>query len=155
MTETTMRELVKPFADRLTRVQWIAASIVAAFFLGFVDTLVFAGVVGIFRVELPASFGVPTTFSGYFFAGYLMSRFAPREITWEIPAGILICALLFMLGFVGISGQGTLLFLLHYAVLPVIAAGIGYLGLVLGREGRKGIKSLFRRWRKDSGSPAI
>ncbi len=154
MTET-MQELVKPFADRLTKLQWIAASIVTGFFFGFVDTLIFAAVIGTFRVELPASFGVPTTFSGYFFAGYLLSRFAPREIEWEIPTGILICSLLFIFGFVGFSGQGALLLLFHYVVLPAIAVGISYVGLVLGREGRHGVKSLLLRWRKDSESPKI
>lgn len=140
----TMQELVKPVADRLTRLQWIGASIVTGFFLGFVDTLMFACILGYLGLKLPAYFGVPTTFSGYFVAGYLLSRFAPREIVWEIPAGILICSLLFMAGFVGFSGQSALLLFLHFVVLPAVAAGICFLGFAVGKHGWAGVGSLVK-----------
>lgn len=149
MTET-VQEFVKPYADRLTKVQWIGASIVAGIFLGFVDTLIFASVIGSFRLQVPAYIGVPTTFSGYFVSGYILSRFAPREIVWEIPAGILICALLFMVGFVGFRDQSSLLLLFHYILLPAIAVGVCYLGLVVGREGWIRVKSRVLRREKDS-----
>jgi hypothetical protein len=152
----TVQEFVKPYADRLTKVQWIATSVVIGFFFGFVDTLMFACLLGYFGLllpsyfgQLPAYFGVPTTFSGYFVSGYLLSRFAPKEIVWEIPSGILICSLLFMFGFVGFSGQGALHLLFHYVVLPAVAVGVCYLGLVVGREGWAGVRSLVQRRRKD------
>ena len=104
------------------------------FFLGFVDTLVIAAILGYLGLTVPAYFGVPTTFTGYFFTGMIVGNLAPPEIEWECPAGIVVCVVLLMLGLVGLRGQGILLFILHYLIIPAIAVGVCYLGLRYARK---------------------
>ncbi|MBI4963724.1 MAG: hypothetical protein HY913_10660 [Desulfomonile tiedjei] len=127
-------EYLKPAASRLSRLQWVLAGLILGFFLGFVDTLLIAAVLGSVGAKVPAYFGVPTTFIGYFFSGVILGRFAPRNILWEPPIGVLGCVWLFMLGFVGLSGHGVLLFLFYFAVVPSIAVGASYLGMRVGRK---------------------
>lgn len=127
-------ELVAPVVGRFTRMQWVGASIVMGFFLGFVDTLTIAAILGYLDLTAPAFIGVPTTCTGYFFSGMIVGKLAPSEIVWEAPAGILVCVILLMLGLEGLRGQGVLLFLLHYVVIPGIAVGVCYLGLRVARR---------------------
>jgi hypothetical protein len=127
-------ELVKPVTGSMTRLQWVGGSIVLGFFLGFVDTLMIAALLGYLGAKLPAYMGIPTTFTGYFFTGMIVGKLAPAEIVWEAPIGILACVFLLMLGLVGFRGQGTLMFLLHYLIIPGIAVGICYLGLWTARR---------------------
>lgn len=140
-----IEDVFRPLSERLTKLQWLLASIVIGFFLGFVSTLLIACVIGYLGLQVPAYFGVPTTFTGYFLTGYLLSQLAPAEVDWEIPTGILVCALVFMLGHVGLSGHGVFLFLIYFLLLPAIAVGVCYLGMTLGREGWAGVKSLIPR----------
>ena len=127
-------EYVKPAALRLSRLQWVLAGLILGFFLGFVDTLLIAALLGYLGLQVPAYFGVPTTFIGYFFSGIIIGRFTPRHILWEPPIGILLCVWLFMMGFEGLSGHGVLLFLSYFALVPAIAVGISYLGMRVGRK---------------------
>lgn len=143
-------ELVRPVSERLTKMQWLGVSIVIGFFLGFFATLIIAALIGYVLSGLPSYFGIPTTFIGYFLAGYVLSAIAPKEIVWEIPTGILVCSLVFLAGFVGFTGQGALMLLVTYVLLPAIAVGVCYLGLILGREGWAGVKSLIRRTNDNS-----
>ena len=78
-------EHVKPIVGRFSRFQWVATSVVFGFFFGFVDTLLIACVLGWLGLQVPAVFGVPTTFTGYFFTGWILSDLAPPEIVWELP----------------------------------------------------------------------
>ncbi len=126
-------EHVKPAVGRFSRLQWVAASIVFGFFFGFVDTLLIACVLGYLGVQVPAYFGVPTTFTGYFFTGWVLGNLAPREIVWELPAGILVCVLLLMWGLAGTQGASFLHLFLNYVCVPAVAVGICYLGLHVGR----------------------
>ncbi len=130
-------ELVTPVISRMTRLQWVGGSIVLGFFLGFVDTLLIAALLGYMGLQVPAYFGIPTTFTGYFFTGMISGKLAPSYIQWEVPAGIAVCVLLLMLGFVGFSGHGVLSFMLHFIIVPAIAVGICYLGLRLSRKKNK------------------
>ena len=132
-----IRDDLKQSGRRMTRLQWLGVSTLMGMFLGFVDTLTVACVLGYLGVEVPAYVGVPTTFSGYFFTGVLVGRLAPPTIGWEAPGGILICVLAFMMGFAGFSGQGPFLLVLHYGVLPSAAVGACYVGLKVGRQGLK------------------
>ncbi|MBI5251701.1 MAG: hypothetical protein HY912_19585 [Desulfomonile tiedjei] len=117
--------------------QWVGGSIVLGFFLGFVDTLMIAAVLGHLGLKLPAYFGVPTTFTGYFFTGMIVGKLAPPEIEWECPIGIVACVVLLMLGLVGMREQGVLLFILHYLLIPGVAVGVCYLGLRVARRKTK------------------
>lgn len=139
-------EYVKPAASRMSRLQWVVAGLVLGFFLGFVDTLLIATMLGYLGLKVPAYFGVPTTFTGYFFSGVILGRLAPRHILWEPPIGILICVWLFMLGFEGLKGHGVLLFLSYFALIPAIAIAVSYLGM---RVGRKDLPR-WRAWGKES-----
>ncbi len=130
-------ELVTPVAGRMTRLQWVGGSIVLGFFLGFVDTLMIAAMLGYLGVKLPALFGIPTTFTGYFFTGMIVGKLAPPEIEWEAPMGIIICVVLLMMGLVGLRDQGVLLFLFHYFIIPGVAVGVCYLGLRVARKKSK------------------
>ena len=135
-------ELVTPLVGRMTRLQWVGGSIVLGFFLGFVDTLMIAAIlgylgVGYLGVTLPALFGIPTTFTGYFFTGMIVGNLAPPEIEWEAPMGIIICVVLLMMGLVGLRDQGVLMFLLHYFIIPGVAVGVCYLGLRVARKKSK------------------
>jgi hypothetical protein len=130
-------ELVTPIVGRMTRLQWVGGSIVLGFFLGFVDTLMIAAILGYLGVKLPALFGIPTTFTGYFFTGMIVGNLAPPEIEWEAPMGIIICVVLLMMGLVGLRDQGVLMFLLHYLIIPGVAVGICYLGLRVARKKSK------------------
>jgi hypothetical protein len=127
-------ELVAPVVGRFTRMQWVGGSIVLGFFLGFVDTLMIATLLGYLGLKVPAYIGVPTTCTGYFFSGMIVGKLAPTEIVWEAPAGIVVCVILLMLGLVGLRDQGVLLFLLHYVIIPGIAVGVCYLGLRVARR---------------------
>jgi hypothetical protein len=128
---------VKEAGEGLNRLHWLGASCLAGFFFGFVDTLATACVLGYVSIQVPAQVGIPTTFSGFFFTGVLVGKLAPARIKWEVPLGILICVLLFMAGFAGFGGQGTLLLLVHYVILPAVAVGLSYAGLEIGRRGFK------------------
>lgn len=132
-------ELVTPVISRMSRLQWVGGSVVLGFFLGFVDTLLIAALLGYMGLQVPAYFGVPTTFTGYFFTGAIIGKLAPAYIQWEAPVGILICVFLLMLGLVGLSGQGVLSFLLHFVIVPAIAVGICYLGLRVSRKKNKAL----------------
>jgi uncharacterized protein YybS (DUF2232 family) len=127
-------EHVKPVVGRFSRLQWVGASIVFGFFLGFVDTLLIACILGYLGLQVPAYFGVPTTFTGYFFAGWILANLAPSEILWELPAGILVCVLLLMWGLTGSQGLSILYLLLNYVFVPGVAVGICYLGVRVGRR---------------------
>jgi hypothetical protein len=126
-------EHVKPVVGRFSRLQWVGTGVVFGFFLGFVDTLLIACVLGYLGLRVPAYFGVPTTFTGYFFAGWILGNLAPREIVWEIPAGILVCVLLLVWGLAGTQGLSALSLFLHYVFIPGVAVGVCYLGLRVGR----------------------
>jgi hypothetical protein len=128
-------ELVKPAADKFSRYQWVLAGLVAGIFLAFVDTLFIATVLGHLGVQLGKWFGVPTTFMGYFFTGMLAGRFAPPDIVWEPPAGVLICVLLMMLHQVGLRGHGAL-FLVYFVLVPAIAVAVCYVGLRFARRNK-------------------
>ena len=127
-------EYVKPAVSRMSRLQWVFAGLVLGFFLGFVDTLLIAAILGHLGLKVPAYFGVPTTFTGYFFSGVIVGRIAPRHILWESPIGVLVCVWLFMLGFEGLRGHGTLLFLCYFVLIPGIAVAVSYLGIRVGRK---------------------
>jgi hypothetical protein len=127
-------EHVKPVVGRFSRFQWVAASVVFGFFLGFVDTLLIACVLGYLGLQVPAYFGVPTTFTGYFFTGWILGDLAPSEIVWELPAGILVCVLLLMWGLMGFQGLSLPYLFLNYVCIPAFAVAICYLGLHVGRK---------------------
>jgi len=127
-------EFVKPAASRMSRLQWVVAGLVLGFFLGFVDTLLIAAALGYLGLQVPSYFGVPTTFTGYFFSGVILGRLAPRHILWEPPIGILVCVWLFMLGFEGLRGHGALLFLSYFVLIPAVAVAVSYLGMRVGRK---------------------
>jgi hypothetical protein len=128
-----VNDLVKPAVGSFTRLQWLFAGTVLGFFFGFVDTLLIAALLGAFHLEVPAAVGLPTTFSGYFFAGMILGGFAPRSIEWEPPLGVLICVELMMWGYWGLSGHG-LWFIVYFIFMPAIAVGVCYLGLTLARK---------------------
>jgi hypothetical protein len=127
-------EHVKPIVGRFSRFQWVAASVVFGFFLGFVDTLLIACVLGYLGLQVPAYVGVPTTFTGYFFTGWILGDLAPSEIMWEIPAGILVCVLFLMWGLMGSQALSWPYMFLNYICIPGVAVGICYLGLRVGRK---------------------
>jgi peptidoglycan/LPS O-acetylase OafA/YrhL len=127
-------EHVKPVVGRFSRFQWVAASVVFGFFLGFVDTLLIACVLGWLGLQVPAYFGVPTTFTGYFFTGWILGDLAPSEIVWELPAGILVCVLLLMWGVAGSQGMSLPYLFLNYVCIPAVAVTVCYLGLRVGRK---------------------
>jgi|GEM_PF-1896908 len=126
---------VRPF----TRVQWAVAGLIVGVFLGFVDTLFLAAFMGYLGITVPAWFGVPTTFTGYFVSGIILGRLAPKNILWEPCAGIFVCVVLMMGGLVGFRGHGFLLFLLHFVVIPGGAVAVSYLGILVGREGFRAV----------------
>jgi hypothetical protein len=126
-------EHVRPATNQFSSIQWIGTGLIMGFFLGFVDTLLIAALLGYLKVTVPAYVGVPTTCTGYFFSGLIIGKLAPPWVEWEPPAGVLICASLFMLGFTGIREQGIGLLLVHYVLIPAIAMGISYVGLRAGR----------------------
>lgn len=128
-------EYFEPVVRPFTRIQWGLAGLVVGFFLGFVDTLFIAAVLGYLGVTVPAWFGVPTTFTGYFFTGLVLGGLAPKKIVWEPCAGIFVCVVLMMAGMVGFRGHGPALFLFHFVVIPAGAVAVSYLGLMVGREG--------------------
>jgi hypothetical protein len=127
-------EHVKPVVGRFSRFQWVATSVVFGFFLGFVDTLLIACALGYLGLQVPAYFGVPTTFTGYFFTGWILGDLAPSEIVWELPGGILVCVLLLMWGLTGSQGLSLPHLFLNYVCIPAIAVAICYLGLRVGRK---------------------
>ncbi len=122
---------------RFTRLQWVGASIVLGFFLGFVDTLMIGALLGnsISRCRLMS--GSPPPVQGIFFSGMIVGKLAPREIVWEAPAGIFVCVILLMLGLEGLRGQGVLWFLFHYVIIPGVAVGVCHLGLWVARRKSK------------------
>jgi len=127
-------EHVKPVVGRFSKLQWVATSIVFGFFFGFVDTLFIACVIGYLGLQVPAYFGIPTTFTGYFFTGLILGNLAPSEIVWELPAGILVCVLLLMWGMTGLQGVSIPQLFLNYVCIPGVAVAICYLGLRVGRS---------------------
>lgn len=128
-----LEEHLKPVTDKFSRWRWFGVSIVVGFFLGFMDTLMLAALMGYLGIVVPAYVGVPTTLTGYFFAGMILARFAPVQIVWEIPAGILLCSLLLVWGLFGLSGHGFGSMILNFGVVPAIALGVCYLGVLAGR----------------------
>jgi hypothetical protein len=106
---------------------------ILGFFLGFVDTLLIAAVLGNLNLEVPAAVGLPTTFTGYFFSGMILGGFAPRSIEWEPPMGVLICVELMMVGYWGFSGHG-LWSIVYFVFIPAVAVGVCYLGMTLARK---------------------
>jgi len=122
-------EQVKPAAQELPSWQWVGVSLVVGIFFGFMDTLMIGAVIGYLGFQVPAYFGVPTTFTGYFLAGAALGRIAPAAILWQIPAGIVVCAVLAMLGLAGLSGHGVFWFLVNFLVIPALAAGACYAGV--------------------------
>lgn len=143
-------EHFKPYLGNMTALQWFGASVVMGIFCGFVDTLLIACVLGYLGIKVPAWFGVPTTFTGFFLAGWIIARLAPREISWEPPAGILVCVLLLMLGLWPPDLSGVTSFLLtifNYVLVPAIAMGICYLGMYVGRNGWQPVMEKLRRKR--------
>lgn len=124
---------VRPF----TRIQWVVAGLIVGVFLGFVDTLFLAALMGYLGITVPAWVGVPTTFTGYLVSGIILGRLAPKSILWEPCAGICICVILMMAGLVGFRGHGFLLFLVHFVIIPGAAVVVSYVGIVAGREGWK------------------
>ncbi len=125
-------DLVKPAVGGFTRLQWLAAGLILGFFLGFVDTLIIAALLGRIYGQVPAYIGFPTTFSGYFFAGMILGGFAPKSIVWEPPLGVLICVELMMMGYWGLSGHGWW-FVVYFILVPAVAVGVSFLGLTLAR----------------------
>lgn len=126
-------ELVVPAVSKFTRGQWVLAGLIMGFFLGFVDTIFIATLLGYLGLSVGSWFGVPTTFTGFFFTGIIAGRLAPPDIVWEPPAGVLICVLLMMLGLVGLKGHGVL-FLFHFGVVPAIAVAVCYAGVWTARK---------------------
>jgi hypothetical protein len=126
-------ELVEPAVSKFSRYQWVLSGLILGFFLGFVDTLLIATLLGYLGLKLPLWFGVPTTFTGYFFAGIIAGRLAPPDILWEPPAGVLICVLLMMLGMMGLRGHGVW-FLFYFGVIPAVAVAVCYLGVRIARK---------------------
>jgi hypothetical protein len=126
-------EHVRPVTNQFSRTQWIGTGLIMGIFLGFVDTLLIAALLGYLKVTVPAYVGVPTTCTGYFFSGLIIGKLAPPWVEWEPPVGIFICATLFMMGFAGFRGEGIGLLFLHYVLIPGIAMGISYVGLRSGR----------------------
>jgi hypothetical protein len=126
-------EYLRPVAVKFSRWRWFGVSIVVGFFLGFLDTLIFAALMGYLGITVPAYIGVPTTLSGYFFSGLILGGFAPQRIVWEIPCGILVCALLFMLGLFGLGGHGVFALILNFGLLPAVAVGVCYVGVLAAR----------------------
>jgi hypothetical protein len=143
-------EHLKPYLGRMTSLQWFGASIVMGIFLGFVDTLFIACVMGYLGLQLPAWFGVPTTFTGFFMSGWIVGRFGPRGVSWEPPAGILVCVLLLMLGLSRpeLGGVGSALrTLFNYVLVPLSAMAICFLGMYVGKNGWQPIKDYLKRKR--------
>jgi hypothetical protein len=97
-----------------------------------------AALMGSVGIVVPAYVGVPTTLTGYFFAGMILARFAPVQILWEIPAGILACSFFLVWGLFGLSGHSFGAFILNFVVIPGIAMGVCYLGALAGRGQLKG-----------------
>lgn len=149
-----INEYFEPVVRPFTRVQWGVAGLVVGFFLGFVDTLFIAALLGYLGITVPAWFGVPTTFTGYFFSGLILGRLAPKNIVWEPCAGIFVCVVLMMAGLVGFRGHGFLLFLFHFMVLPGAAVVVSYLGVKVGKEGLRAVVQLIGSWIKKSKKPA-
>lgn len=127
-------ELLEPAVGKFSRIQWVLAGLVLGFFLGFVDTLFIAALLGYLGLQLPMWFGLPTTFTGYFFTGLILGRFAPQRVVWEPSSGILACVILMMLGLVGLRGQGLMSFLFYFGLIPAVAVAVSYLGLRLARR---------------------
>jgi hypothetical protein len=130
-------EHVRPIAARLTRLQWVVAAAVVGFFFGFLDTLIIAAILGQLGLRVPAYFGVPTTFVGYFMTGLVLGKMAPKAITWEPLIGILLCVLFFMVGMAGLKDQTVLLFMFNFILIPACALGVSYLGLRVARRPRR------------------
>jgi hypothetical protein len=127
-------EHVRPVAAKLSRLHWVVAAAVVGFFFGFLDTLIIAAILGHFGLKVPAYFGVPTTFVGYFMTGLVVGKLAPKDVLWEPLIGILVCVLLFMLGMASPKEQGVLLFMLNFVLIPACALGVSYLGLRVARR---------------------
>ncbi len=133
MKSKLINDIVNPAVSGFTRLQWVAAGLILGFFLGFVDTLLIAAILGALRIQLPAYFGIPTTFTGYFFAGMILGSYAPRSIEWEPAIGVLIVVELMMWGFMGLTGHGFL-FIVYFILIPAAATAICYLGLWFARR---------------------
>jgi len=126
-------EYVKPHTNQLSTLQWVGAGLVLGLFFGFVDTLLIAAALGTVGITVSAYFGVPTTLTGYFFAGLLLGKWAPKHVEKGPIVGIVLFVWLFMWGFVGLRGHGALGFLGYFLLIPAVAAGLCYVGLHLGR----------------------
>lgn len=127
-------EYFRPAAANFLPWHWVLTSMVVGFFLGFVDTIFIGAIMGYAGVRMPAYFGVPTTFSGYFLTGMMLGRIAPPTIFYHIPLGIILCSLLFMWGMAGPAGQGGLAFISNFVLIPAVAGGVCYLGVRLARR---------------------
>jgi hypothetical protein len=142
----TAQEQLEPFVNRMVPWHWVVAAIPVGIFLGFIDTLAIATVLGYLRISLPGWVGIPTTFTGFLCTGWLAGRMAPRSIVWQPPFGIFLCTVLVMLGYMGLRGLGALNLFFHYLIIPGLAAAICYAGLRIGRDSWKGfIAGLTRR----------
>jgi hypothetical protein len=126
-------EFVRPATSRFTRLQWLAAGLLLGFFLGFVDTVIIAALLGFLGLKVSVWFGIPTTFSGYFFTGMILGALAPEDVVWEPVIGVFIIIEIMMTGLVGLKGHG-IFFFFHFVIVPVIAAGVCYGGLLLSRR---------------------
>lgn len=141
-------EHFKPYLGTMTSLQWFGASIVMGIFFGFVDTLFIACVLGYLGLQVPAWFGVPTTFTGFFLSGWMVGRFGPKGVSWEPPAGILVCVLALMLGLSRPELNGvtaTLRTLFNYVLVPAFAVGVCYLGMYVGKYGWQSVRDRLRR----------
>ena len=47
--------------------------------------------------------------------------------------GILVCALLLVLGLFGLRGHGVIAFIFNFVLIPAIAVGVCYLGVLAAR----------------------
>jgi hypothetical protein len=127
-------EHLEPIYTKFSRLQWVGTAVVIGFFLGFVDTLFIAAILGYMGLKMPLFFGIPTTFTGYFFTGMLLGSMAPKEIVYEPPIGIVICVIFFMWGLYGFSGHGVFWFIFNFIIIPALGFGICYLGIMLARR---------------------
>jgi len=129
-----IEEHIKPVTEQMTDLQWIVGTMALGVFFGFLDTLLIACVLGYLKLQVPAYFGIPTTFSGYFFAGVVIGRLAPARITWQASVGILICALVFMFGYGAGGDQGSGLMIVQYGLLPAVSVALFCLGKKAARR---------------------
>ncbi len=126
------REIITPAIGKFGKLQWFVTGMVLGFFLGFMDTLLIAMILGYLHIQVPAYMGIPTTFVGYFFAGVFTGRFAPKEIDWEPALGVVVTTIFMMWTMMGFQGHGTSFFL-YFVVIPALAGLVAFFGYWLAR----------------------